>query len=330
MDYLKSLPDFEEKAKKYFNLEPIEIKPPTPIKDEFSSPSTPIKQQESSFIHSPSPSASSQQLFDESFQDDDLVNTSIDIEFEKQHLQIERDKCQEFIKDSKLKLMIETEKYKTEQNDKAKKFTMEIIRELETGIFKAENAIEDINSKLSTLGKGKRRHGGKIGDSSGLWSDEINKIMDKYKTKGFKGVYSIDELNKIPVNADDKEISFIMNTTPSYDNRSGHWIAIFINHDNVEYYDSFGDEPDKQFKKNIKELLYKISPNKLLQFKINNIKRQNGNSNNCGYFAMKFLQDRYAGKHFKIATGFNIFEDSHRGEKEIKAFKKKLIPFNYI
>ena len=308
---------FEEPAKKILGLTETEIKEPTPVKIDMSQPSTPLKID--SNITSPSTSLKS---FDQSFasemQDEEQLNSSFPFNDD----------------DDDIKQIEEEIRRLHERIDRNNNMMSNVSKDTQ-GSYEKENEqfiekIQNLEQQKQQLGKGKRRHGGKIGDSSGLWSDEINKIMDKYKSKGFKGVYSIDELNKIPVNENDKEISFIMNTTPSNDNRSGHWIAVFINHDNVEYYDSFGDEPDKQFKKNIKQLLYKISPNKLLQFKINNIKRQNGNSNNCGYFAMKFLQDRYAGKHFKIATGFNIFEDSHRGEKEIKAFKKKLIPFNYI
>jgi len=176
----------------------------------------------------------------------------------------------------------------------------------------------------------KEQEGAGIGDSTGLWSDEIDKIMDKYKKRGYKGTVSIDQIGNIQFNPKDKHISFIMNTTPSTSNKSGHWIAVYMNHDNLEYYDSFGDDPGKQFMKNIKPLLQRWSPNKYLQFKINRVKKQNGNSNNCGYFAIKFLQDRYAGKHFKDCTDFKIIEDSIKGEKEIRTFKKKLVDFNYI
>ena len=69
---------------------------------------------------------------------------------------------------------------------------------------------------------------------------------------------------------------------------------------------------------------------KPLQFKINRVKRQRGNSNNCGYFSCEFLIDRYKGKTFKKASKFTIIEDSIRGEKEIKKLKKTLKHFNDI
>ena len=99
---------------------------------------------------------------------------------------------------------------------------------------------------------------------------------------------------------------------------------------NVEYADSFADPPSKEFTKYLRPLINRFSPDRLLQFKINNVKKQNNLSNNCGYFAIKFIQDRYGGKDFKEATGFKIIENSLEGEKQIKAFKKKLKQFTYI
>ncbi len=33
----------------------------------------------------------------------------------------------------------------------------------------------------------------------GLYDDQIESVMENYKQKGFKGVYAIDEIDKIPV-----------------------------------------------------------------------------------------------------------------------------------
>ena len=121
-----------------------------------------------------------------------------------------------------------------------------------------------------------------------------------------------------------------MNTKKSTEGGTGHWIGVYINKNNLEYFDSFGDEPSKRFIKYIQPLLSRWSPNKQLQFKINRIKKQHANSNKCGYHAIKFIQDRYNGHHFKDTTGFKIVEDSLKGEREIRAFKKKLKSFEYI
>ena len=163
----------------------------------------------------------------------------------------------------------------------------------------------------------------------GLWNDEIEQLMRKYVKKGFKGVYSIDELNKIIFNPNDTKISFIMNTQPSYV-KMGHWVSILITPDTLEYYDPFGEDPPKIFLKDLLPKLKMWMPNNLFQFKINRIKFQRNNSNNCGYHAMKFLIDRHKGIPFKDVTGFTKFDQSLRGEKIIKEFKKKCKQFGYV
>ena len=171
--------------------------------------------------------------------------------------------------------------------------------------------------------------GAGLNDNTGLWNYEMEKLMKKFKNKGFKGVYSLDMVNEIPVNKSEPEISFIMNTQPQ-SVKFGHWVAVYMNHDNLEYYDSYGEDPPKKFLKEIKKVADKYSPNKLLQLKINRIKYQRVNTNNCGFFAMKFLKDRYGGKNFKDATGFSIINKALKGEKEIEAFKKRVIEFGHI
>jgi hypothetical protein len=172
------------------------------------------------------------------------------------------------------------------------------------------------------------KHAGKIGDSSGLWTDEIEKIMNENKKDGWKGVYDINKINDIQFNPDDKSISFIV-FIPG-DGNMGHWVAVYLNRKNIEYDDSFGEAPPSKLMKQLTKLVKRWEPIKLMQFKINTLKRQRNNSNNCGYFAIQFLKDRYKGKTFKKSTGFKILEDSIRGERNIKKFKKSLKPFNLI
>jgi len=170
---------------------------------------------------------------------------------------------------------------------------------------------------------------GKGKNDGGLLNTEILQIMKKYHPRGFKGVYALDQLHKIPIHKNDKMISFIMNTEPiSVPN--GHWVGVVLTPNNLEYYDSFGEEPSKKFLKNMKRLAQTWSPDKLLQFKINRIKYQRTNSDNCGYFAMKFIKDRHDGQNFKEATGFEIINKALKGEKEIQKFKSKVREFGAI
>jgi hypothetical protein len=55
--------------------------------------------------------------------------------------------------------------------------------------------------------------GGGISGKDGLWDDQIEEYMQPFKKYGWKGVYSINELNEIPVS---KKMSFIMNLSPDY------------------------------------------------------------------------------------------------------------------
>lgn len=155
----------------------------------------------------------------------------------------------------------------------------------------------------------------------GLTTTEINAYMDKYSPYGWKGTYPIDHISEIPVNGNEKQIAFIFNTDDSTSSGQ-HWVAVYIDlvRGTIEYYDSYADEPEPEFLKEIKELVDKIDPDRYLLFKVNKVREQNSNSSNCGYFCIKFLIDRFAGKTFKECTGWNNVEKS---EKEIEKFKRK-------
>jgi len=147
--------------------------------------------------------------------------------------------------------------------------------------------------------------------------------MKPYKDKGFFGVIGSNEINTIP---NQKRVGFVMNTDPNY--KSGkHWVGVYIDarpHGDqvLEYYDSFGDPPSDSFMKDIKNLIDKINPNVYLKFKINRIKHQSVSSENCGYFAMKFLMDRFNDKDWKDCSGYS---DVLKSEKQINQFKKKFV-----
>jgi hypothetical protein len=166
----------------------------------------------------------------------------------------------------------------------------------------------------------------------GLSEDEINKVMKKYKY--YYGTIASDEISsKIkPVIKKTKPIGFIMNL----DKRSkpgSHWIAIFISPKSasVEYYDSFGREPQKHVTKQLKDLVDSLNLPVLYKFKVNKVKHQTDNSNLCGFHSMKFLIQRFKNIPFSTASGYDdrIKDKSKKYEAEIR----KLInqkPFSYI
>ena len=146
--------------------------------------------------------------------------------------------------------------------------------------------------------------------------------MNRYKKYGFSRVYSIDHLNQLPVDPRKSSMSFILNIMPSTV-KFGHWVAIYMTKQNLEYYDPLAQEPSPAFLHQIKPILDKWNADNALQFKVNKIRFQRTNSNNCGYFSIKFLVDRYNKLPFKECTGYTKLVESIKGEREIKKFKKQ-------
>jgi hypothetical protein len=118
-----------------------------------------------------------------------------------------------------------------------------------------------------------------------------------------------------------------MNTQPISE-PIGHWVAVRVAPSVIEYFDSFAEEPPKQFYTNIKKIL----PPGIYQNKINRcVVHQSENSNVCGYFAMKFIKDRIVDKNtWKEAAGFIKIDKSKLKEEELKIFIKKIKRYGYI
>lgn len=156
----------------------------------------------------------------------------------------------------------------------------------------------------------------------GLYDDQIEDIMNKYKDKGYVGVYASDQLDKVPIK---RRMGFVMNTDPM--SKPGkHWVAIYIDarphsDQSIEYYDSFADQPTQNTMKYLKTIIDKLDPDVYLKFKVNRIKHQSASSDNCGYFAMKFLMDRFNNQDWRDCSGYS---DVIKSEKDIKKFKNAI------
>ena len=166
----------------------------------------------------------------------------------------------------------------------------------------------------------------------GLTTGQIDNMLKPILKSRYLGTLPADFNRFLPNLKNNKRFGFVMNTDPS--NKEGkHWIAVLVDMEDdmsVEYYDSFGREPSKKFMKELKKLIDKLKPSTYLKMKTNNIQVQNKNSQNCGWFAMKFLLDRLKmGKTFKDSTGYAqpIVDDSENGEFNINQLKNK---FGYI
>ena len=87
----------------------------------------------------------------------------------------------------------------------------------------------------------------------------------------FNGVCSRNNLSKI------KDWAFLINLD-EYESVGTHWIALYVNDNNVKYFDSFGVE-------HIPKEIQKFIGNKNI---ITNIQRRQAYDSMCGYFSIGF------------------------------------------
>ena len=162
-------------------------------------------------------------------------------------------------------------------------------------------------------------------DKKGLWNDEIEKILKELLPDEDIPVIANDQINTLNVDSDTGNFGFIVNTDDA-DGPGQHWKAVFVSRDEctVEIYDSLVSIPTKKFMQDLRGLVDKMDDCLMYKVKINSVKDQSNSSSNCGYFAIKFLKDRFEGKPFKDATFYNEVEKSDEGEKKIEKFKRYL------
>ena len=96
----------------------------------------------------------------------------------------------------------------------------------------------------------------------------------------FNGVYSRDNLSKI------KDGAYIINLD-DYSDIGTHWVALWVNNNNVTYFDSFGVE-------HIPKEIIKFIENR--NIKTNIFRIQTYDSIMCGYFCIGFIDFMLKGK----------------------------------
>ena len=96
----------------------------------------------------------------------------------------------------------------------------------------------------------------------------------------FNGVYSRDNLRKI------KDGAYVINFD-EYSNIGTHWVALYLQKNNITYFDSFGVE---DIPKEIKSFI------KNKNIKTNIFRIQAYDSIMCGYFSIRFVDFMLAGK----------------------------------
>jgi hypothetical protein len=182
------------------------------------------------------------------------------------------------------------------------------------------------------------------GDGSGLYNDEIEKIAKK-RIKDYVPVIAADEINELPryVARGDKRFGFVINTASSDSDGSGqngnslgHWTSVYINNEDdyktIEFFDPLaGNKMPAELVTICRKIAIKMNPTMMFKYKQNMLRRQSKMTSNCGHHAIKFLDDRFNGIPWSVATGYDDYmekhssapDDSHDGEKDIaKAMKR--------
>lgn len=185
---------------------------------------------------------------------------------------------------------------------------------------------------------------GKGYDGNGLYNDEIEEVAKK-RIKDYVPVIAADEINQLPkyVGRGDKRFGFIINTNPSTSDgsgkdgmRPGHWRSVYINNEDdfptVEYFDPLceGKMPPDLVKMS-RKIAFRMNPEVLFKYKQSMIRRQSKLTSNCGWHALQFLDDRFQGKPFSQASGYDKYieelnkvpDASRDGEKEVSKYIKK-------
>jgi len=156
----------------------------------------------------------------------------------------------------------------------------------------------------------------------GLYESQIDKAMNKHKN--FIGTISCDEINTLPLQ---DKVGFVMNLDKAKGQQKlFHWVAVWIDADkdkSVEYYDSLGNPPTEQFKRDIKKYVEDLGTDDMLKFKINTVKGQRDDTDTCGAMAMNFLEKRMNGVSFKDATGYGLKNPTEKLEKQAENINEK-------
>ena len=97
----------------------------------------------------------------------------------------------------------------------------------------------------------------------------------------FNGVYSRDNLSKI------KDGAYVINLD-EYSDIGTHWVALYVQNNNVTYFDSFGVE---HIPKEIKAFI-----DRSLSITTNIFRIQAYDSIMCGYFCIRFIDFMLKGK----------------------------------
>lgn len=157
-----------------------------------------------------------------------------------------------------------------------------------------------------------------IGD--GQTDEELKRAAQYLQLPGFAGVFMADQARKMKARLSrahsegdfdlrTDRFSCIINTKSS-DHRGEHWCAIYCDPADekvIEFYDPIGERPNELQMKFIGDLISFLDSEHLIKLKVNKVQNQKYNTDDCGWFCLKFLHDRYAGVPWEKASGWLEF-----------------------
>lgn len=183
----------------------------------------------------------------------------------------------------------------------------------------------EVPSSKEEVGEDRPAAGKGVGEDKGMSNIEIDKILSPYPE--FLGTISHDQVKSVilPRVKPGSRGGFVINTDPV--RKPGqHWQAVFWDarpqgENEIDFFDSYGDPIDPSLQKDLLSLASALQAGTYLKFKENRVKYQSDSSSNCGWFCVKFLMDRFRGRPFADASGWN---ETLKGESSIENFKRRL------
>lgn len=202
----------------------------------------------------------------------------------------------------------------------------------EAGIDLSSDKGRFSDNSEGTFGDGKNATLSKKMTDKGISNFDIDDMLKPFPE--YLGCISSDELiTKILPQIQPQSRAFWVSNLDTSKQKGSHWVSFFIDarpeggSNSIEYFDSFGEPIPDRMRKDLQEIANKLNAEKYLKLKENTlVQRQDDDSSNCGFFAVKFILDRMRGKSFAESTGFdsNIKDESVGGEKDISKFKTQM------
>jgi len=176
---------------------------------------------------------------------------------------------------------------------------------------KAGNQSSDDDDDVPTDDESSQKGGLMDNPEDALDTRGIDKIMNHLnKNNEFLGTFPKDHFYKAIANIKPNSRGGAILNLDESSKPGTHWVGVFYDgrpkgSHTVEYFDSFGRKPPHDINEDLKRIPHKLNSDQPLKFKTNGLVKQHKDSVSCGYQAMNFLLNRYRGKPFKSATGFN-------------------------